>query len=70
MADISIEGTLGFYSIMGITKPGTDWINSNVQGVVHGVAHSDQTGLTHEIANGAAREGLVVNVNGIPWRSE
>lgn len=64
--DISIEGD-GFYSIAGQSKRGKVWMNGNVEGSVGGVAHSDQTRMAADIAEGATRNGLFVTVHGFHY---
>lgn len=69
--DLDIEGN-GFYRIHGRTKKGGSWICDNVplaseahrDMVGNWHAHSDDTRLTSELANGAFEDGLRVRING------
>jgi hypothetical protein len=65
MPDVDIDGR-GFYSIRGLTEEGQQWLHRNVQGydAFVGVAYSDQSSYTQDIADGAVDAGLAVTVNG------
>ncbi len=62
-ADIRIEGQ-GMYQIAGITPAGQEFVDGPIKGAENGVAYSDQTDMTMDIAEGARDNGLVVAVNG------
>lgn len=63
--DIDITGR-GFYTIQGNTPRGAAFMRK-VQGTSYDVAHSDDTGMTQNIADGAIRRGLLVRVNGCKY---
>lgn len=67
MADINIEGNLGFFAIYGETNAGKSWVDRHVQGAGGGVAYSDQRNLVREIADAAVDDGLTVHVNEQPY---
>lgn len=67
MADISVEGNLGFFAIYGTTGAGREWVNRHVQGARGGVAYSDQGNMVREIADGAVDDGLTVLANDQPY---
>lgn len=66
MRDIEIFGSGGFYQLRARTPAGTRFMQT-VQGFAHGAAYCDDTRLTEEIAQGAVRAGLIVDVNGQPY---
>jgi hypothetical protein len=68
MADITIYGK-GFYQIQGETKRGLQFMR-RVQGTQDGITYCDDSRLTQDIANGAVKRGLRVEVNGVHYRGE
>jgi hypothetical protein len=65
MADIRIEGR-GFYSIHGDTEAGRDWMETHVNDYLplEGVAYCESSNYALDIADGAADDGLTIEVNG------
>ena len=66
MVDITVDGLLGFYQIQAGTPKGARFMR-RVQGSQKGVAYCDDTLMTQDIADGAVRAGLHVEVNGAAY---
>lgn len=62
--DIEIDGSMGFYSITGITLKGRNWVNRFVEDADNGRALTDDTRMASDIADGAFEDCLEVSVNG------
>jgi len=68
-ADIAITAGAGagFFAIEGGTSEGIAWMNEHLtdeQVERPGLAYSDQTSYTQEIAQGATEDGMLVCVDG------
>lgn len=61
--DIEINGN-GFYSIQAVSDAGQEWVSEYVDLAENGLAYSDDTRMTADIAEGAFNDGLAVAVNG------
>lgn len=67
-SDISISGSLGFYTIQPITDAGKDWLLENVPSIWDAVTpwqgvYCDDSRMTEDIAEGAHNDALEVSVN-------
>jgi len=69
LSDIVISGT-GFYSVLGQTEDGREWLSTHVEGFDGTYAHCDSTAYTRDIADGAVADGLLVEVNDQPYRRD
>lgn len=63
--DISITGSMGFYTITPNTPQGEQWISEHLPNALslYSTVFCDDTRMTQDIADGAATDGLAVTVN-------